>query len=134
MVFKPSEQTPLTALKMAEILAEELPPGVVNIVTGRGETRRQLRWSTIRGVDMISLTGDVGTGQEDASGRRQARSSARTWNSAARPRSIVFDDADIAEVVEGLRAFGYYNAGQDCTAACRIYAARRRSMSGWSPT
>ena len=123
VVFKPSEQTPLTALKFAHILADELPKGVVNIVTGRGETVGNAL-VTHKGVDMISLTGDVATGKKmlQAASRTVKRTHLELGGKAP---VIVFDDADISEVVEGLRAFGYYNAGQDCTAACRIYASKK---------
>jgi aminobutyraldehyde dehydrogenase len=121
VVFKPSEQTPLTALKFAKILSEELPKGVVNIVTGRGETVGDALVNHPK-VDMISLTGDVATGKKmlQAASRSVKRTHLELGGKAP---VIVFDDADISEVVEGLRAFGYYNAGQDCTAACRIYAS-----------
>ncbi|MCB1332176.1 MAG: gamma-aminobutyraldehyde dehydrogenase [Roseivivax sp.] len=123
VVFKPSEQTPLTALKFAHILAEELPKGVVNIITGRGETVGNAL-VTHKGVDMISLTGDVATGKKmlQAASKTVKRTHLELGGKAP---VIVFDDADIGEVVEGLRAFGYYNAGQDCTAACRIYASKK---------
>ena len=123
VVFKPSEQTPLTALKMARILADELPEGVVNVVTGRGQTVGNYLINH-PGVDMISLTGDVATGRKmlDAASKTVKRTHLELGGKAP---VLVFDDADIGEVVEGLRAFGYYNAGQDCTAACRIYAGRK---------
>jgi aminobutyraldehyde dehydrogenase len=123
VVYKPSEQTPLTALKMARILAEELPPGVVNIVPGRGETVGRYLINH-PGVDMLSLTGDVATGKKmlDAAARSVKRTHLELGGKAP---VLVFDDADIGAVVEGLRAFGYYNAGQDCTAACRIYAGKK---------
>jgi aminobutyraldehyde dehydrogenase len=123
VVFKPSEQTPLTALKFAEILSEELPKGVVNIVTGRGETVGDALVNHPK-VDMISLTGDVATGKKmlQAASRSVKRTHLELGGKAP---VIVFDDADIGEVVEALRAFGYYNAGQDCTAACRIYASQK---------
>lgn len=123
VVFKPSEQTPLTALKLARILAEELPEGVVNVITGRGQTVGNYLINH-PGVDMISLTGDVATGRKmlDAAARTVKRTHLELGGKAP---VVVFDDADIAEVVEGLRAFGYYNAGQDCTAACRIYAGKK---------
>ena len=123
VVFKPSEQTPLTALKFAHILAEELPKGVVNIVTGRGETVGNALVNHPK-VDMISLTGDVATGKKmlQAASKSVKRTHLELGGKAP---VIVFDDADISEVVEGLRAFGYYNAGQDCTAACRIYASEK---------
>jgi aminobutyraldehyde dehydrogenase len=123
VVFKPSEQTPLTALKMARILAEELPEGVVNVITGRGQTVGNYLINH-PGVDMISLTGDVATGRKmlDAASKTVKRTHLELGGKAP---VVVFDDADVSEVVEGLRAFGYYNAGQDCTAACRIYAGKK---------
>lgn len=123
VVFKPSEQTPLTALKMARILSEELPEGVVSIVTGRGQTVGNYLINH-PDVDMISLTGDVATGKKmlDAAAKTVKRTHLELGGKAP---VIVFDDADIDEVVSGLRAFGYYNAGQDCTAACRIYAGKK---------
>jgi aminobutyraldehyde dehydrogenase len=116
-----SEQTPLTALKLARILAEELPAGVVNIVTGRGETVGSTLVSH-PGVDMVSLTGDVATGKKilQAASKTLKRTHLELGGKAP---VVVFDDADIDAVVEGVRTFGYYNAGQDCTAACRIYAS-----------
>ncbi|MDP4033262.1 MAG: gamma-aminobutyraldehyde dehydrogenase [Pseudorhodobacter sp.] len=123
VIFKPSEQTPLTALKLARILAEELPEGVVNVITGRGHTVGNTLINH-PGVDMISLTGDVATGKKmlDAAAKSVKRTHLELGGKAP---VIVFDDADISEVVEGLRAFGFYNAGQDCTAACRIYAGKK---------
>jgi aminobutyraldehyde dehydrogenase len=123
VVFKPSEQTPLTALKMARILAEELPEGVVSVVAGRGQTVGSYLINH-PGVDMISLTGDVATGKKmlDAAAKSVKRTHLELGGKAP---VIVFDDADVSEVVEGLRAFGFYNAGQDCTAACRVYAGRQ---------
>ncbi|EKD59731.1 MAG: hypothetical protein ACD_54C01172G0001, partial [uncultured bacterium] len=123
VVFKPSEQTPLTALKMAQILAEELPEGVVSVITGRGQTVGSYLINH-PGVDMISLTGDVATGKKmlDAAAKTVKRTHLELGGKAP---VLVFDDADISAVVEGLRAFGYYNAGQDCTAACRIYAGNK---------
>ncbi len=123
VVLKPSEQTPLTTLALAEILAETYPKGVVNIVTGRGETVGAPLAAHDR-VRMISLTGDVATGQKvlEAAARNLKRTHLELGGKAP---VIVFDDADLEAVVEGIRIFGYYNAGQDCTAACRIYAGAR---------
>lgn len=123
VVFKPSEQTPLTALKMAHIMAEELPAGVVNVLPGRGHTVGN-HLINHPDVDMISLTGDVATGKKmlDAAAKTVKRTHLELGGKAP---VIVFDDADVAQVVEGLRAFGFYNAGQDCTAACRIYAGKK---------
>jgi aminobutyraldehyde dehydrogenase len=120
VVFKPSELTPLTALKLARILADVLPEGVVNIVSGKGATVGN-HLVTHPGVDMISLTGDVGTGKKmlQAAASTVKRTHLELGGKAP---VIVFDDADLSAVVEGLRAFSFYNAGQDCTAACRVYA------------
>jgi aminobutyraldehyde dehydrogenase len=120
VVFKPSEQTPLTALKMARLLADILPEGVVNVVLGRGDTVGNALINH-PGIDMISITGDVATGKKVM--QAAARSVKRTHlELGGKAPVIVYDDADLEAVVQGLRAFGYYNAGQDCTAACRIYA------------
>ncbi len=121
VVFKPSEQTPLTALKLASILAEELPEGVCNVILGRGESVGSALINH-PGVDMISITGDIATGRKvlEAAARSVKRTHLELGGKAP---VIVFDDTDVDAVVAGVRAFGYYNAGQDCTAACRIYAA-----------
>jgi aminobutyraldehyde dehydrogenase len=121
-VLKPSEQTPLTALHLARILAELFPAGVVNIVTGVGETTGASLISDSR-VRMVSLTGDVSTGRRvlEAAARSVKRTHLELGGKAP---VLVFDDADIEAAVEGIKVFGYYNAGQDCTAACRVYAQR----------
>jgi len=123
VVFKPSEQTPLTALKLARILAEELPAGVVSVIAGRGQTVGNYLINHPQ-VDMISLTGDVATGRKmlDAAAKTVKRTHLELGGKAP---VVVFDDADLGAVVEGLRAFSFYNAGQDCTAACRVYAGRK---------
>jgi len=122
-ILKPSEQTPLTALKLAEILAELFPAGVVNIIAGRGESVGAPLVSH-PGVRMVSLTGDVATGEKilKAASKGIKRTHLELGGKAP---VIVFDDANLEEVVSGVRTFGYYNAGQDCTAACRLYAAPR---------
>ncbi|MTH78025.1 gamma-aminobutyraldehyde dehydrogenase [Paracoccus aestuariivivens] len=120
VVFKPSEQTPLTALKMAEIFAEILPEGVVNIVLGRGDTVGAALIDH-PAIAMISITGDIATGRKimEAATKTIKRTHLELGGKAP---VILLDDADIEAAIAGLRAFGYYNAGQDCTAACRIYA------------
>ncbi len=122
VVLKPSEQTPLTALKLAQIMGEIFPPGVFNVVLGRGESVGSPLVNH-PGIHMISLTGDIGTG------RKMLQAAVATLKRThlelgGKAPVIVFDDADIAAVVEGVRTFGYYNAGQDCTAACRVYAGK----------
>lgn len=120
VVFKPSEQTPLTALKLAKVFADVLPEGVVNVILGRGESVGNALINHPK-INMISITGDVATGKKVL--QAAAKSVKRTHlELGGKAPVIVYDDADIEAVVSGLRAFGYYNAGQDCTAACRIYA------------
>jgi len=123
VVLKPSEQTPLTALKLALLLTEIFPKGVVNIVCGRGESVGAPLVSHLR-VRMVSLTGDVATGQKILSAA--AGNLKRTHlELGGKAPVIVFDDADLEAVVSGVRTFGFYNAGQDCTAACRLYAGAK---------
>jgi aminobutyraldehyde dehydrogenase len=123
VVLKPSEQTPLTALKLAELFVELLPKGVVNIICGRGESVGAPLVSHPR-VRMVSLTGDVSTGQKIL--QLAAGNLKRTHlELGGKAPVIVFDDADISAVVAGVRTFGFYNAGQDCTAACRLYAGAK---------
>jgi aminobutyraldehyde dehydrogenase len=123
IVLKPSEQTPLTLLKLARAIAEIFPEGVVNIVVGKGATTGSALINHPK-VAMVSLTGSIGTGQKvlQAAASNIKRSHLELGGKAP---VIVFDDADIASVVEGVKIFGYYNAGQDCTAACRIYAGKK---------
>jgi aminobutyraldehyde dehydrogenase len=120
VVIKPSEQTPLTTLKLAELAADILPEGVLNVVAGRGATTGEALINHPK-VAMLSLTGSIATGHKvlEAASKSLKRTHLELGGKAP---VIVFDDADIGAVVEGVRMFGYYNAGQDCTAACRIYA------------
>jgi aminobutyraldehyde dehydrogenase len=122
-VLKPAEQTPLTALKLAELLAEILPAGVVNVVCGRGPSVGAPLTKHPQ-VRMISLTGDVATG-EKILGQAAGGIKRTHLELGGKAPVIVFDDADIDAVVSGVRTFGYYNAGQDCTAACRLYAGAK---------
>ncbi|TXH70931.1 MAG: gamma-aminobutyraldehyde dehydrogenase [Thiothrix sp.] len=121
VVFKPSEQTPLTALKFAKLLANILPAGVVNIILGRGDSVGNALINHPK-INMISLTGDIGTGKKILQAASQSVKRTHLELGGKAP-VIVFDDADLSAVVNGLRTFGFYNAGQDCTAACRVYAA-----------
>ena len=122
LVFKPSEHTPLSILALAPALAQILPAGVLNIVCGGGEGVG----SSLVGhpkVRMVSLTGDIVTGQKIL--QSAARTLKRTHlELGGKAPVIVCNDADIDAVVQGIRSYGYYNAGQDCTAACRIYAEK----------
>jgi aminobutyraldehyde dehydrogenase len=119
VVMKPSEQTPLTALRMARIFAELLPPGVVNVVCGRGDSVGSSLVSH-PDVRMISLTGDITTGQKVllAAVKTLKRTHLELGGKAP---VIVMDDADLESLVATVRMAGYSNAGQDCCAACRLY-------------
>jgi aminobutyraldehyde dehydrogenase len=123
VVLKPSEQTPLSTLLLAQLAAEIFPKGVFNVVCGRGASVGQPLVEHPK-VAMVSLTGDVATGRKilQAASGSLKRTHLELGGKAP---VIVFDDADIGAVVEGLRVFGYYNAGQDCTAACRVYAGAK---------
>jgi aminobutyraldehyde dehydrogenase len=123
IVLKPSEQTPLTTLKLAKLIADILPEGVVNVVTGRGSTTGHALINHPK-IAMVSMTGSVDTGKKvlQAASATLKRTHLELGGKAP---VIVFDDADLSSVVSGLKAFGYYNAGQDCTAACRVYAGKK---------
>src|SRR5204862_5326385 len=119
-IVKPSEQTPLTALRFAQLAAEILPPGVLNVITGDGEPvgAGLVRHPDVR---MVSLTGDAATGKEIA--RTAADTLKRVHlELGGKAPVIVFDDADPAAVAEGIKIAGYWNSGQDCTAASRVVA------------
>lgn len=122
VVIKPSEITPLTALKLGELAQDIFPPGVLNVLFGRGKTVGDPLTGHEK-VRMVSLTGSIATGEHIIS--HTASSIKRThMELGGKAPVIVFDDADLDAVVEGVRTFGFYNAGQDCTAACRIYAQK----------
>ena len=123
IVLKPSEQTPLTTLKLAKVIAGIFPEGVVNVVTGRGATTGRALISHPK-VAMMSLTGSIETGRKVLQAASDTIKRTHLELGGKAP-VIVFDDADLASVVAGIKAFGYYNAGQDCTAACRIYAGKK---------
>ncbi len=120
VVLKPSEWTPLTALKLAELAADVFPKGVLNVITGDGEP---VGAGIVRhpGVGMVSLTGDVATGKEVAKAASQTLKRVHLELGGKAP-VIVFDDADLEKVVEWIKIGGYFNAGQDCTAATRVIA------------
>ncbi len=120
VVLKPSEWTPLTALKLAELAAAILPAGVLNVITGDGEP---VGAGIVRhpGVSMVSLTGDVATGKEVAKAASQTLKRVHLELGGKAP-VVVFDDADLDKVVEWIKIGGYFNAGQDCTAATRVIA------------
>jgi 1-pyrroline dehydrogenase len=120
VVLKPSELTPYTALRLAELAADVLPPGVLNVVCGRGETTG-VALVEHPDVAMVSLTGSVAAGKEVARAASQTLKRVHLELGGKAP-VVVFDDADPAAVAAGVRAAGYYNSGQDCTAAARVIA------------
>src|SRR3954451_22046891 len=120
-VIKPSEQTPLSTLRLMELWQDVVPAGVLNVITGDGEPvgAGLVRHPDVR---LVSLTGDVATG------RGAWRAAADTVKRChlelgGKAPVIVFDDADPAAVAEGVKIAGYWNSGQDCTAASRIVAS-----------
>ena len=120
VVIKPSEETPLSTIALVKVLADRLPPGVVNLVYGAGETvGAQL--VAHPDVGMVSLTGDVSTGQAVARSAADGLKRVHLELGGKAP-VLVYADADIDALVSTLRMAGYYNAGQDCTAACRVFA------------
>jgi len=123
VVLKPSSRTPLTALRFAETLAEVFPPGVVNVLSGTGADIGDALVGHPK-VRMVSITGDTATG------KRVAKIGAETVKRlhlelGGKAPVVVFDDADLDVAAETLRAAGYWNAGQDCTAATRVIAGPR---------
>ena len=124
VVLKPAELTPLSTLALAEMSAELLPPGVLNVVTGDGDG---VGAALVDHPDVaaITLTGEVSTGQavSTAAARRLARTHLELGGKAP---MLVFDDADIGAVAEVAAMCGFGNSGQDCTAACRLLVTPRR--------
>ena len=123
VVLKPAPSTPVTALRMAELAADAFPPGVLNVVAGGDEVGQAIVKDPR--IAMVSLTGSVETG------KWIARTAADTLKRVhlelgGNAPVIVFDDVDIDDVVPKIAAVGYYNAGQDCTAATRVIASAKR--------
>jgi betaine-aldehyde dehydrogenase len=119
MVLKPSDTTPVSTLLMAEIMAEHLPPGVFNVVCGDRDTGRSLVAHATPA--MVSVTGSVRAGMEVAAGAAPTLKRVHLELGGKAP-VIVFDDADVGAAAEGIAGAGYFNAGQDCTAATRVLA------------
>ncbi|GAA0621065.1 gamma-aminobutyraldehyde dehydrogenase [Kutzneria viridogrisea] len=119
VVLKPSDTTPASTVLLAEVCNEFLPPGVLNVVCGDRDTGRTL--VSHPRPDMVSITGSVRAGREVAASA--AGDLKRTHlELGGKAPVVVFDDADIAAAAEGIAAAGYFNAGQDCTAATRVLA------------
>jgi betaine-aldehyde dehydrogenase len=122
MVLKPSDTTPASALLMAEIMAEFLPPGVFNVVAGDRDTGRALVEHPVPA--MVSVTGSVRAGMEVA-GSAAATLKRVHLELGGKAPVIVFDDVDVESTAGGIAGAAYFNAGQDCTAATRILASPR---------
>jgi betaine-aldehyde dehydrogenase len=120
MVLKPSDTTPASTLRMAEIMAEHLPAGVFNVVIGDRDTGRMLVEHPT--PQMASITGSIRAGMQVASSAAPSLKRVHLELGGKAP-VIVFSDADLAAAAEGIAGAGYFNAGQDCTAATRVLAA-----------
>jgi len=120
VVLKPAETTPITSLKLAEIAAEFFPKGVLNVLAGHGDPAGQAM-VTHPDVDMVSLTGSVETGKWIARACADTLKKVHLELGGKAP-VVIFDDADIETALETIAGTGYYNAGQDCTAAARVLA------------
>ncbi len=123
VVLKPSSLTPLSALALAELAADILPKGVLNVITGPGRTVGR-RLVTHPEVDMISITGDTATGKEIAAAAADTVKRLHLELGGKAP-VLVFDDADLAAVAESVKTAGFFNSGQDCTSATRVIASGR---------
>ncbi len=124
VVLKPSDTTPVTTLRMAQIIAEAeaLPPGVLNVITGDRDTGRTLVEHPR--ADMVAITGSVRAGMQVAESAARAVKRVHLELGGKAP-VIVFDDADVAAAAQWLAVAGYFNAGQDCTAATRVLVGPR---------
>ena len=120
VVLKPSDTTPVTTVKMAEVMAEFLPPGVFNVVCGDRDTGAKLISHDV--PSMASITGSVRAGMDVA---RAAASDLKRVHLELGGKApvIVFDDADLEAASQAIAEAGYFNAGQDCTASTRVLAA-----------
>jgi acyl-CoA reductase-like NAD-dependent aldehyde dehydrogenase len=121
--LKPSVRTPLTALRFAEIAADILPPGVLNVISGSGSDMGDFLVGHPK-VRMVSITGDTATGKHVA---RIAADTVKRLHLELGGKApvIIFDDADLDLAAETIKAAGYWNSGQDCTAATRVIAGPR---------
>jgi betaine-aldehyde dehydrogenase len=119
VVLKPSDTTPATTTLLAEIAAEFLPPGVLNVICGDRDTGRGMVEHDVPA--MVSVTGSVRAGMEVASAASKSLKRVHLELGGKAP-VVVFDDADVAAAAEGIAVAGYFNAGQDCTAATRVLA------------
>ncbi|WP_395111062.1 gamma-aminobutyraldehyde dehydrogenase [Actinomadura sp. SCN-SB] len=122
VVLKPSETTPASTLLLAEIAAEFLPPGVLNVVCGDRDTGRAMVDHPV--PRMVSITGSVRAGMEVAAAAAKDLKRVHLELGGKAP-VVVFEDADVESAAAGIAEAGYFNAGQDCTAATRVLVAER---------
>jgi betaine-aldehyde dehydrogenase len=123
VVLKPAETTPITTLKLAELTAPILPRGVLNVITGQGEAAGS-SLVTHPEVDMVSLTGSPPTGKWIAKAASDTLKRVHLELGGKAP-VVVFDDVQMETAMETIAGTGYYNAGQDCTAATRVLASKK---------
>ena len=122
VVLKPSDTTPARTTLLAEIAAEFLPPGVLNVICGDRDTGRAMVVHDMPA--MVSITGSVRAGMEVAGAAAQSLKRVHLELGGKAP-VVVFDDADLEAAAQGIAIAGYFNAGQDCTAATRVLASGR---------
>jgi betaine-aldehyde dehydrogenase len=122
VVLKPAETTPVTTIKLAEIAGDILPPGVFNVIGGHGEPAGS-SLVTHPEVDMVALTGSPETGKWIARAASDTLKRVHLELGGKAP-VVVFDDVDMETAMETIAGTGYYNAGQDCTAATRVLASK----------
>jgi betaine-aldehyde dehydrogenase len=120
IVLKPSDTTPVTSVMLAELAAEFYPPGVFNVICGDRDTGRELISHPV--PQLVAITGSVRAGREVATTAASDIKRVHLELGGKAP-VVVFDDVDVAKVAEGIVGAGYFNAGQDCTAATRVLAA-----------
>src|SRR6516165_6827899 len=119
-ILKPSEQTPLSLLRFMELAKDVIPDGVLQVVTGDGVPTGQ-RLVEHPDIGLVSLTGDVATGKLIAATASQTLKRVHLELGGKAPM-VIFDDADVEAVAEGIKLAGYWNSGQDCTAGSRVIA------------
>jgi betaine-aldehyde dehydrogenase len=123
VVLKPAPSTPVSTLRLAQLASEVLPAGVLNVVTGGNEVGQAI--VTDPRISMVSLTGSVETGKWIARNAADTLKRVHLELGGNAP-VIVFDDVDLDEILPNIATVGYYNAGQDCTAATRILVSAKR--------
>jgi betaine-aldehyde dehydrogenase len=122
VVLKPSDTTPVTTLMLAEVAGEIFPPGVLNVICGDRDTGRELMKHPV--PQMVAITGSVRAGREVAAAAAEDLKRVHLELGGKAP-VIMFDDVNLAKAAEAIAIAGYFNAGQDCTAATRVLASPR---------